>query len=66
MLTIEEQERAAYVAGDVHTATLLARILHLEDAAAEHHALLRDALDVMREDALDPTWAARAEAAIAD
>ena len=66
MYTLEEQERAAYAAGDVHTATLLARILHLEDAAAEHHALLRDALDVMREDALDPTWAARAQAAIAD
>ena len=66
MYTLEEQERAAYQAGDVHTAALLARILHLEDAAAEHHALLRDALDVMREDALDPTWAARAQAALED
>ena len=66
MLTLEERERAAYADGDVHTAALLARILHLENAAAEHHALLRDALDVMREDALDPTWAARAQAALAD
>ena len=63
MLTIEEQERAAYQAGDVHTATLLARILHLEDAAAEHHALLRDALDG---EAGDADWRERAQAAIAD
>ena len=66
MYTLDEQERAAYQAGDTTTAALLARILHLEDAAAEHHALLRDALDVMREDALDPTWAARAQAALED
>ena len=66
MLTIEERERAAYQAGDTTTAALLARILHLEDAAAAHHALLRDALDVMRDDALDPTWAARAQAALED
>ena len=36
MLTIEEQERAAYQRGDTTTAALLARILHLEDAAAAH------------------------------
>jgi len=62
-LTIEEQERAAYTAGDAHTAGLLARILHLENAAAEHHALLRDALDG---EAGDADWRARATAAIAD
>ena len=63
MLTIEEQERAAYTAGDTTLAALLARILHLEDAAAEHHALLRDALDG---EAGDADWRERAQAAIAD
>ena len=63
MLTIEERERAAYQAGDVHTAALLARILHLEDAAAEHHALLRDALDG---EAGDDAWRERAQAALED
>ena len=63
MLTIEEQERAAYQRGDTTTAALLARILHLEDAAAEHHALLRDALDG---EAGDDAWRERAQAAIAD
>ena len=63
MHTIDEQERAAYQAGDVHTAGLLARILHLEDAAAEHHALLREALDG---EAGDADWRERAAAAIAD
>ena len=63
MLTIDEQERAAYQAGDIALAAALARILHLEDAAAEHHALLRDALDG---EAGDDAWRARAQAAIAD
>ena len=63
MNTIEEQERAAYQAGDAHTAALLARILHLENAAAEHHALLRDALDG---EAGDDTWRRRAQAALED
>ena len=63
MLTMEEQERHAYTAGDTTTAALLARILHLEDAAAAHHALLRDALDG---EAADDAWRARAQAAIAD
>ena len=63
MLTIEEQERDAYTAGDTTTAALLARILHLEDAAAEHHALLRDALDG---EADDHSWRERATAALAD
>ena len=63
MHTIDERERAAYVAGDVHTAALLARILHLEDAAAAHHALLRDALDG---EAGDDAWRERAQAALED
>ena len=62
MHTIEEQERAAYAAGDVHTAALLARILHLEDAAAAHHALLREALDGEADD----SWRERAAAALED
>lgn len=63
MNTIDEQERAAYARGDAHTAALLARILHLENAAAEHHALLRDALDG---EAGDDAWRERAQAAIED
>ena len=64
MLTLEAQERAAYTAGDVHTAALLARILHLENAAAEHHALLREALDDFDSEVLGEDWAARAQAAL--
>lgn len=63
MLTIDERERRAYTAGNAHTAALLARILHLENAAAEHHALLRDALDG---EAGAADWRERATAAIAD
>ena len=61
--TIDEQERAAYTAGDAHTAGLLARILHLENAAAVHHALLREALDG---EAGDADWRERAQAALED
>ena len=66
MHTIDEQEARAYQAGDTTLARALAQ---LADAQAENdalRALVRDALDVMREDAIDPDWAARALAALED
>lgn len=66
MLTIDEQEVEAYLAGNLALAGALAQ---LADARAEIdtlRALVRDALDVMREDAIDPDWAARAQAALED
>ena len=66
MLTIEEREVEAYLSGDLALARALAQ---LADAHAEIdtlRALVRDALDVMREDAIDPDWAVRAQAAIED
>ena len=66
MHTIEEQESAAYQSGNLALAGALAQ---LADAHAEIdtlRALVRDALDVMREDAIDPDWAVRAQAAIED
>ena len=63
MHTIDERESAAYQRGDIALAALLARILHLENAAAEHHALLRDALDG---EAGDDAWRERAQAALED
>jgi len=66
MLTIDEMEARAYQSGDITLARALAQ---LADAHAEIdtlRALVRDALDVMRDDALDPDWAARAQAALED
>jgi hypothetical protein len=47
MLTIEEQERAAYMAGDTTRATLLDRVAELEAlnrALNEENDILRDQL----------------------
>jgi hypothetical protein len=43
MLTIEELERAAYMAGDTDKAALLARIVDLE-SLTEENEILRDQL----------------------
>jgi len=73
MLTIEEQERAAYQAGNIALVATLARAIDLEsaladadnrldrqDAEIEHlKRILADALD-------DDSWRERAQAAIAD
>jgi len=73
MLTIEEQERAAYAAGDTTLAAALARIDDLQRALAgataeiidqqaeiEHlKRILADALD-------DDSWRERAAAAVAE
>ena len=44
-LTIEEQERAAYAAGDTALATAWGRIIDLENQACEYRALVREAVD---------------------
>jgi hypothetical protein len=73
MLTIEEQERDAYQAGNIALCATLARAIDLEsaladadnrldrqDAEIEHlKRILADALD-------DDSWRERAQAAIAD
>ena len=73
MLTIEEQERAAYTVGNITLADALARAIDLEsaladadnrldrqDAEIEHlKRILADALD-------DDSWRERAQAAIAE
>ena len=73
MLTIEEQERAAYQAGNIALCATLARAIDLEDALASADnrldrqdteiahlkRILADALD-------DDSWRERAQAAIAE
>ena len=73
MLTIDEQERHAYTAGDITLADALARAIDLDialasaddrldrqDAEIEHlKRILADAL-------VNDTWRERAQAAIAD
>ena len=43
MLTIEEQERAAYAAGDTALAAALAQVIDLENQACELRDVIRDA-----------------------
>ena len=64
MLTIEEQERAAYASGDTKLAAALARVIDLENAAAELRDVIRDAVDLIDQDITD--WHERARAALED
>ena len=64
MLTIEEQERAAYAAGDTKLADALAIIIDLENRASNLRAVIRDALDDTDSEVLGEDWAARAQAAL--
>ena len=73
MLTIEEQERAAYTVGNITLADALARAIDLESALADADNRLdrQDAeiahLKRILADALDgDCWRERAQAAIAD
>ena len=73
MLTIEEQERQAYQAGDTTLAGALAARIDAEDALAgeapAREELLEEIAHLKRilEDALaDDSWRERAQAAIAD
>jgi hypothetical protein len=63
-MTIEEQERAAYAAGDMALANALAIIIGLENEAADLRAVIRDALDDFDNEILGDDWVARAVAAL--
>jgi hypothetical protein len=63
-MTIEEQERAAYTAGDMALANALAIIIGLENEAADLRAVIRDALDDFDNEILGDDWVARAVAAL--
>lgn len=72
-MTIEEQERAAYAAGNAALADALAQVIDLEDEAADLRAAAADDADTMAHlkriiaDALaDDAWRERATAAIED
>jgi cell fate (sporulation/competence/biofilm development) regulator YlbF (YheA/YmcA/DUF963 family) len=72
-LTIEEQERQAYQAGDITLAAALAARIDAEDALAAAPAALEELqseiehLKRILADALaDDTWRERAQAAMAD
>ena len=67
-MTIEEQERQAYASGNTALAAALARVIDLENEAAELRAVIRDARGVI---VLEKTdwhlgWHERARAALED
>ncbi len=66
MLTIEEQERAAYTSGNTALADALATIINLENQAAELREVIRDAADLIDEEKTDEHvgWHERARAAL--
>tara|TARA_R110000868_G_scaffold273607_2_gene532749 strand:+ start:956 stop:1147 length:192 start_codon:yes stop_codon:yes gene_type:complete len=63
-MTIEEQERAAYAAGNTALADALGQVIDLENQAAELRDVIRDAVDLIDQDITD--WHARATAALED
>jgi len=68
MLTIEEQERKAYAAGNTALADALAIIIDLENRAADLRAVIRDAVDLIDLEKTDwhAGWHQRATAALED
>ena len=73
MLTIEEQERAAYQRGDITLAAALAAQIDAEDELAAVPAALEELQDeiahlkrILRDALADDSWRERAQAAIAD
>ena len=66
MLTIEEQERAAYAAGNTALADALAIIIDLENRASDLRAVIRDAADLIDSEKTDAhvSWHQRATAAL--
>jgi len=73
MLTIEEQERAAYQAGDIALAAALAAQIDAEDALAAQAAAREELLDeighlkrILRDALADDSWRERATAALKD
>ena len=67
-MTIEEQERAAYAAGNTALAAALARVIDLENEAAELRDVIRDAVDLLDSEKTDThvEWHERARAALED
>ena len=73
MLTIEEQERAAYTVGNTTLAAALAAQIDAEDALAAVPAALEELQDeiahlkrILKDALADDCWRERATAAIAD
>ena len=73
MLTIEEQERAAYTAGNTTLAATLAARIDAEDALAAVPAALEELQDeiahlkrILKDALNDDAWRARATAALED
>ena len=67
-MTIEEQERAAYAAGNTALADALAIIIDLENQACELRAIISDAVDLIDAEKTDTHvgWHERATAALED
>jgi hypothetical protein len=65
-MTIEEQERQAYAAGNTALADALAIIIDLENRAADLRAVIRDAADLIDEEKTDQhvSWHERAVAVV--
>ena len=63
-MTIEEQERAAYAAGNIALAVALGQVIDLENRASDLRAVIRDAVDLIDQDITD--WHERARAALED
>ena len=66
MLTIEEQERQAYAAGNIALADALARVIDLENEACELRDIIRDARGEIDPEKTDwhAGWHERATAAL--
>ena len=66
MLTIEEQERAAYASGDTALAAALAQVIDLENQACELRDVIRDARGEIDSEKTDwhLGWHERARAAL--
>ena len=67
-MTIEEQERAAYAAGNTALAAALARVIDLENEACELRDVIRDARGEIDAEKTDwhLGWHERARAALED
>jgi len=65
-MTIEEQERQAYAAGDTALAAALAQVIDLENRASDLRAVIRDAVDLIDSEKTDTHvgWHERATAAL--
>ena len=72
-LTLEEQEREAYRAGNTELADIIGKVIDLENEIADLHAAAEDAEKtiqhlkrILRDALADDCWRERAAAAIED